>query len=99
MDMHTHLAMGWLRPLAVDLQASTPTVDHYLPLTQPLDLDPYSNENIDDSSMFAMKADLSILGLTDWGKRVAHTAPGAPGIRFGAPARPRHRPTPDQPEG
>lgn len=74
-DMHTHLAMGWLRPLAVDLGASTPTVDYYLPLTQPLDLDVYSNRNIDDASMFAMKADLSLLGLTGWGKRVTHTAP------------------------
>ncbi|MGI9577234.1 MAG: amidohydrolase family protein [Microthrixaceae bacterium] len=73
--MHTHLAMGWLRPLAIDLQASTPTVDYYLPLTQPLDLEVYSNKNIDDASMFAMKADLSVLGLTPWGKRATHTAP------------------------
>jgi predicted TIM-barrel fold metal-dependent hydrolase len=74
-DMHTHLAMGWLRRSPVDLQADTPTVDYYLPVTVPVDLDAYSNQNLDDAAMFAMKADLSVLGFTGWGKRTTHTAP------------------------
>jgi uncharacterized protein len=74
-DMHTHLAMGFFRRLRVDLHASTPTVAYYLPVTQPVDLDVYSNENLDASAMFAMKADVSVLGLTSVGMRTTHTAP------------------------
>ena len=86
-DMHTHLAMGHLRKLRVDLRAETPTVAYYLPVTLPVDLDRYSNLNLDKSAMFAMKADVSVLGLTAQGMRTTHTAPnlvrdmGALGIR------------------
>ncbi len=74
-DVHTHLAMGFFRKLKVDLRAETPTVAHYLPVTLPVDLDRYSNENFDKASMFAMKADVSVLGLTGVGMRTTHTAP------------------------
>lgn len=74
-DMHTHLAMGFFRRLQVDLHASTPTTAYYLPLTLPVDLDAYSNENLDAAAMFAMKADVSVLGLTGAGMRTTHTAP------------------------
>jgi predicted TIM-barrel fold metal-dependent hydrolase len=74
-DMHTHLAMGYFRKLQVDLHASTPAVAHYLPITLPVDLDRYSNENLDRAAMFAMKADVSVLGLTGQGMRTTHTAP------------------------
>ncbi len=74
-DMHTHLAMGFFRRLRIDLHAETPTVAHYLPVTLPVDLDRYSNENLDASAMFAMKADVSVLGLTGQGMRTTHTAP------------------------
>lgn len=74
-DMHTHLAMGFFRTLRVDLHAETPTTAYYLPLTSPVDLDRYSNENLDESALFAMKADVSVLGLTGWGMRTTHTAP------------------------
>ncbi|MFM7069894.1 MAG: amidohydrolase family protein [Actinomycetes bacterium] len=74
-DMHTHLAMGFFRRLRVDLHAETPTVAHYLPVTLPVDLDRYSNENLDRSAMFHMKADVSVLGLTAQGMRTTHTAP------------------------
>ena len=74
-DMHTHLAMGFFRKLRIDLHASTPTVAHYLPVTLPVDLDRYSNENLDAAAMFAMKADVSVLGLTAQGMRTTHTAP------------------------
>ena len=74
-DMHTHLAMGFFRRLRIDLHAPTPTVAYYLPLTLPVDLDAYSNENFDAAAMFAMKADVSVLGLTGQGMRTTHTAP------------------------
>jgi len=74
-DMHTHLAMGFLRKLRVDLHAETPTTAYYLPLTLPVDLDAYSNANLDAAAMFAMKADVSVLGLTGVGMRTTHTAP------------------------
>ena len=74
-DMHTHLAMGFIRRLRVDLHATTPTVAHYLPITLPVDLDAYSNENFDKAAMFAMKADLSVLAFTAQGMRNTHTAP------------------------
>ena len=74
-DTHTHLAMGFFRRLRVDLQAATPTTAYYLPVTLPVDLDAYSNTNLDRSAMFAMKADVSVLGLTAQGMRTTHTAP------------------------
>lgn len=74
-DMHTHLAMGFFRKLRVDLHAETPTTAYYLPLTLPVDLDAYSNTNLDAAAMFAMKADVSVLGLTGVGMRTTHTAP------------------------
>lgn len=75
LDMHTHLAMGFFRRLRVDLHAETPTVAHYLPVTLPVDLEKYSNLNLDRSAMFHMKADVSVLGLTAQGMRTTHTAP------------------------
>jgi predicted TIM-barrel fold metal-dependent hydrolase len=74
-DMHTHLAMGFFRRLRVDLHAETPTAAYYLPVTLPVDLDAYSNTNLDRAAMFAMKADVSVLGLTAQGMRTTHTAP------------------------
>ncbi len=74
-DSHTHLAMGWFRSLQVDLHAETPRTAYYLPISLPIDLDVYSNENLDAESMWRMKVDLSLLGLTSWGMRTTHTAP------------------------
>lgn len=74
-DSHTHLAMGWFRPLQVDLHALTSRTAYYLPTSLPVDLDLYSNENLDDPSMLQMKLDLTVLGLTSWGMRTTHTAP------------------------
>lgn len=74
-DMHTHLAMGYLTKHRVDVFSPTPHTSHYLPLTAPVDLVPYSNTNLDPESMWSMKADMSVLSATPWGKRVTHTAP------------------------
>lgn len=74
-DMHTHLAMAYLLRHRVDVDRLTPRTAYYLPLTSPFDLEPYSNLNFDDQAMWSMKADLSVLSLTPWGKRTTHTAP------------------------
>ena len=74
-DMHTHLASGYLRKLRVDLTAETPTTATYHPVTAPVNLEPYSNTNIDDTAMFAMKADLVALSMSAQGLRRTHTAP------------------------
>lgn len=74
-DMHTHLAMGFVTRHRVDVGVETPHTSHYLPLTAPVDLEPYSNTNLDPESMWAMKMDMSVLSLTPWGKRMSHTAP------------------------
>lgn len=74
-DMHTHLAMGYFRRLRIDLTAETPATAYYLPLTLPVDLEAYANRNLDAAAMFAMKADVSVLGLTAQGMRTTHTAP------------------------
>ena len=74
-DSHTHLAMGFLRRLGIDLHRETPATAYYLPLTLPVDLELYSNQNLDTAAMFAMKADVSVLGLTAQGMRNTHTAP------------------------
>ncbi len=74
-DMHTHLAMAFLRRLRVDLHRETPTTAYYLPLTLPVDLDAYANTALDPSALFAMKLDVSALSLTAQGMRTTHTAP------------------------
>jgi len=74
-DMHTHVAVAYLAKHRVDVLRETPRTAYYLPLDSPVDLDLYSNKNLDDESMFSMKADMSVLSLTPWGKRVTHTAP------------------------
>ncbi|MEL7210620.1 MAG: hypothetical protein AAGK32_20700, partial [Actinomycetota bacterium] len=62
-DMHTHLGMGHLRRLRIDLSAATPRTAYYLPMTAPVDLDRYSNNNLDPAALFALKLDLALLGL------------------------------------
>lgn len=74
-DMHTHLAMGYFRTLKVDVTVETPATAYYFPLTLPVNLEGYGNLNFDASALFAMKADVSVLGLTGSGMRTTHTAP------------------------
>lgn len=74
-DTHSHLAMAFLRPLSVDVHAETPATSYYLPVTLPVDLDAYSNTNLDRAAMFSMKLDIAALGLTSQGMRTTHTAP------------------------
>ena len=75
-DVHTHLALAYLRKMPLDLMARTGAVRHYLPLDDPWDLDVYANRNFTPDSMAAMKRDLGIDGLTAGGRlRTTHTGP------------------------
>lgn len=74
-DAHTHLAMSFVVRCKIDVDVETATTQTYLPVTLPVDLELYSNKNFDKSSMFAMKADLSVLAFTGQGMRTTHTAP------------------------
>ncbi|MCB9373051.1 MAG: amidohydrolase family protein [Microthrixaceae bacterium] len=74
-DMHTHLAMGYLRRLRVDVSVETPATAYYFPLTLPVDLEGYANANFDESALASMRLDLSAMSLTGSGMRRTHTAP------------------------
>jgi predicted TIM-barrel fold metal-dependent hydrolase len=74
-DMHTHLALAYLRPMALDLTAAHDDVLHYLPKDAPLDLDVYVNKNFRDDEMARMKRDLVIGSFTAGGMRETHTVP------------------------
>ncbi len=75
-DVHTHLALSFLRRDTVDLDSSPRPAEHYLPLDAPIDLDVYANRNFTPEHMKAMKADLGLGGALGWpGMRDTHTAP------------------------
>jgi predicted TIM-barrel fold metal-dependent hydrolase len=73
-DMHTHLALGYVRPLAVDLCAGHDEVEHYLPKDADLDFDVYVNKNFRPHDLKRMNADLVIGALKSTGMRATHTA-------------------------
>lgn len=74
-DMHTHLALTYVRPPAVDLTARHDRVEHYLPDDVPLDFDVYVNKNFRPEDLRRMKRDLVVGGFTGGGMRRTHTVP------------------------
>jgi hypothetical protein len=74
-DMHTHLALAYLRPLAIDLRRETKWTEHYLPACCAFDLDVYANKNFTARSMLRMKLDLAGSAFSSCGKRATHTVP------------------------
>lgn len=74
-DAHTHLALTFGRRKSVDLLADNGPCAHYLPMTDPLDLDCYQNRNFSPDALGKMKRDLGLRGLTNGGMRRTHTAP------------------------
>lgn len=74
-DMHTHLALAYVRPMQVDLYAETPEMHHYLPSCCPFDLDVYVNKNMTPEHLQALKKDLTLMSLTGRGMRATHTVP------------------------
>ena len=74
-DFHTHLALAYLRPMAVDLMRATDRTRHYLPMEDRLDLDVYQNKNFTPASMAAMRSDLIQNASKPGGLKATHTIP------------------------
>jgi predicted TIM-barrel fold metal-dependent hydrolase len=74
-DMHTHLALAYVRPMAVDLTAAHDDVEHYLPADAELDFDVYVNKNFAADELKRMNRDLVLGSLTSSGMRRTHTVP------------------------
>jgi uncharacterized protein len=74
-DMHTHLALTYVRPPAVDLTARHDHVTHYLPPEVPLDFDVYVNKNFRSEDLRRMKRDLVLGPFSSGGMRETHTLP------------------------
>lgn len=74
-DMHTHLALSYLRTDNVDLEQEHPHTQHYLPVDRSVELDVYANRNYTAEDVRRMKLDLTLLSVTSGGMRRTHTAP------------------------
>ncbi len=74
-DMHTHLALSYIRPPVVDLTARHAQVEHYLPADAPLDFDVYVNRNFRPDDLRKMSRDLTLGSVTSGGMRRTHTVP------------------------
>jgi predicted TIM-barrel fold metal-dependent hydrolase len=74
-DVHTHLALTYVRRSSLDLEAAPAPTEHYLPTTRPLDLDVYANRNIPKDDLGRMMRDLSLASVTTGGMRRTHTVP------------------------
>lgn len=72
-DVHTHLALSYVRRVRVDLFATHDCVQHYLPAADPLDLEPYANLNYTPRALRTMKQDLTLRSMTGTGLRRTHT--------------------------
>jgi uncharacterized protein len=74
-DMHTHLALAFVRPPSVDYGALHPETQHYLPACCALDLDVYANVNMSRAVVRELKRDLTWRSLGARGMRATHTIP------------------------
>jgi len=72
-DLHTHLALAYVRPLAVDLERLHPETEHYLPSCCAIDLDVYANRNMDRALIRDLTRDLTLGSLGPRGMRRTHT--------------------------
>jgi uncharacterized protein len=74
-DLHTHLALAYVRPMSVDLQKLHPETQHYLPSCCAIDLDVYVNKNMSPEIVAALTKDLTWASLGPRGMRATHTVP------------------------
>lgn len=74
-DMHTHLALAFVRPMQLDLSRAPSPTEHYLPAERAIDLDVYLNRNFSPDDMERMTRDLAIGSLRSSGMRATHTVP------------------------
>lgn len=74
-DMHTHLALAFVRPMAVDLHRGHAKTEHYLPDDRAIDLDVYVNRNFTPGDLHDLERDLALKAVTASGMRATHTLP------------------------
>lgn len=74
-DMHSHIALAYLRPMRVDLYRESAHTDHYLPACCPIDFEVYQNKNFTPEALQALKRDLTVGSLRRGGMRATHTVP------------------------
>jgi predicted TIM-barrel fold metal-dependent hydrolase len=74
-DMHTHLALAYVRPMQLDLYRASRRTEHYLPSCCRIDLDSYVNKNFEPKDLSRMKRDLTVASLGGSGMRKTHTVP------------------------
>jgi uncharacterized protein len=74
-DLHTHLALAYVRPLSVDLNKLHPETEHYLPSCCAIDLDVYVNRNMSPEIVAELTKDLTLRSLGPRGMRATHTIP------------------------
>jgi hypothetical protein len=74
-DVHTHLALSYVRAPRVDLARAAVETRHYLPLDRPLDLGVYINKNLTADDRARLGRDLTFASLTGEGMRATHTVP------------------------
>lgn len=74
-DMHSHLALAYVRPMQLDLYGAGPPTQHYLPSCCAFDLDVYINRNFSPERLHALERDLTLGSLGKSGMRATHTVP------------------------
>lgn len=74
-DMHTHLALAYVRPMSVDLDKLHDETLHYLPSCCAIDLDVYVNRNMSPEIVKELTRDLTLRSLGPRGMRATHTIP------------------------
>ena len=75
-DVHTHLALSYLRrEPSVDLWREHSRTEHYLPVEQRFDMEVYACQNYSAANLKRMKHDLTLGSLTRSGMRRTHTVP------------------------
>jgi len=75
LDVHTHVALAYVRPIQVDLDRHWDRTEHYLPSCCPVDLVPYSNRNFTKKHLSDLTTDLAVRSLGPTGMRRTHTIP------------------------
>jgi uncharacterized protein len=74
-DLHTHLALAYVRPVSVDLHKLHPETQHYLPSCCAIDLDVYANSNMSKDVVKDLTRDLTLRSVGPRGMRATHTVP------------------------
>jgi len=74
-DLHTHLALAYVRPMSVDLHKLHAETQHYLPSCCAIDLDVYVNRNMSPEIVKELTKDLTVRSLGPRGMRETHTIP------------------------